>query len=89
MITGLKAPGSLQEAAGLMQEVTPLYLDEVVDHEGANAGSPPVGVHQQEGDVGLVVLHVRDHEAKANDHLLVENHHAEVGILQTLGEVNT
>lgn len=60
------------------------HLDQMVDHEGADASSPPLGMDQQEGDVGLVVLHVRNHEAKAHHHLLIEDHHAEVGVLQAL-----
>lgn len=64
------------------------HLDEMVDHEGADAGPPPLRMHQQEGDVGLVVLDVRHHETEANHHLLVEDDHAEVWVLQTLGKVH-
>ncbi len=60
------------------------YLDEMVDHEGSDAGSPPLRMNKQEGDVGLVVLHVWHHETKANHDLLIEDNNAEVGILQTL-----
>lgn len=64
------------------------YLDEMVDHEGSNPSSPPLRMDQQEGDVGLVVLHIRYHEPKTNHDLLVEGDHAEVRVLQTLGEVH-
>lgn len=60
------------------------HLDQMVDHKGADAGSPPLRMHQQEGDVGLVVLHVWHHETKANHDFLIEDHHAEVRVLQTL-----
>lgn len=56
----------------------------MVDHEGADARPPPLGMDQQEGDVGLIVLHVWHHETKANHHFLIEDDHAEVWVLQTL-----
>lgn len=61
------------------------HLDQVVNHEGPDAGPPPLGVDEQEGDVGLVVLHVRHHEAEAHHHLLVKDDDAEVRVLQALG----
>lgn len=64
------------------------HLDEMVDHEGANAGPPPLGMHQQEGDVGLVVLDVRHHETEADHNLLVEDDDAEVRVLQALRQVH-
>ena len=61
------------------------YLNQVVDHEGADAHSAPLRVDKEEGDVGLVELDVRHHEAKADHHLAVLDHHAEVRILEALG----
>lgn len=65
------------------------HLDEMVDHEGANASSPPLRMDQQKGDVGLVVFHIWHHETEANHNLFVEDDHAEVRVLQTLGQVHT
>lgn len=64
--------------------LTESHLDEMVDHEGSDAGSPPLGMDQQEGDIGLVVLHVWHHETKANHNFFIEDNHAEVWVLQTL-----
>ena len=61
------------------------YLYEVVEHEGGDAGSTPLGVRKDERYVRLVVLDVRHHERKADDALPVENDTAEVWILETLG----
>lgn len=60
----------------------------MVDHEGSDASPPPLGMHQQEGDVGLVVLDVWHHEAKTNHNLLVEDDNTEVRVLQTLRQVH-
>lgn len=59
-------------------------LDQMVDHEGADASSSPLGVNQQEGDIGLVVLHVWNHETKTNHHFFIQGNHAEIRVLQTL-----
>ena len=61
----------------------------MVDHECSDPSPPPLGMHQQEGDVGLVVLHVRHHEPKADHHLLIKDHYAEVWVLETLREIHT
>ena len=45
---------------------TDLY--EMVEHEGGDAGSSPLWVCKDEGDVGFIVLHVRHHEGKGHLH---------------------
>ena len=45
------------------------YLYEVIQHEGGDACPAPLGVCEDEGDVGLVILDVRHHEGEANDEL--------------------
>lgn len=60
----------------------------MVDHEGADAGPPPLWMDQQEGDVGLVVLHVWNHETEADHHLLIQDDHAKVWVLEALGQVH-
>lgn len=66
----------------------PAYLDEMIDHECRNPCSSPLGVDKQKGDIGFVVLHVRNHEAKGNDDFLIKDNHAEVWILQALRQVD-
>lgn len=61
----------------------------MVNHEGGDPGSPPLGMHQQEGDVGFVIFDVRHHEAEADHHFLVQHHDAEVWVLQALRQVHT
>lgn len=48
------------------------HLDQMVQHEGGDAGLAPLGMAEDEGDVGLVVLDVRHHERKANHQLPME-----------------
>ena len=52
-------------------------LNEVVEHEGGDAGTSPLWVGEDEGDVGLVVLHIRYHEGKGHHHFPDKNtgHH--------------
>lgn len=64
------------------------HLNQMVDHKGGDPGSPPLGMHQQEGDVGFVILDIRHHEAEADHHFLIEHHDAEVRVLQALGQVH-
>lgn len=65
------------------------YLNQMVNHEGGNPGSPPLRMHQQEGDVGFIIFDIRHHEAKADHHFLIEHHNAKVRVLQALGQVHT
>lgn len=60
----------------------------MVDHEGGDPSSPPLRMHQQERDIGLVIFDIWDHEAKADHHFLIEHHNAEVWVLQTLRQVH-
>ncbi len=60
------------------------HLYEMIDHECGDTSSPPFRMHQQEGDVGLVVFHIRHHEAKTDDNFLIKHHHAEVWVLKAL-----
>lgn len=59
-------------------------LNEMVDHECGDTSSPPFRMHQQEGDVGLVVFHIRHHEAKTDHDFLVKHHHTEIWVLEAL-----
>lgn len=63
-------------------------LNQMVDHERGNPCSPPLRMNKQKGDVGLVVLHVRNHEAEGNNDFLIKDDNTEVWILQTLRQVN-
>lgn len=60
------------------------HLNEMVNHEGGDTSTPPFRMHQQEGDVGLVVLHIWHHEAKTDHNFLVKHHYAEVWVLEAL-----
>ena len=53
----------------------------MVHHECANARISPLGVYEQEWDVGFIELDIWYHEPKPNDNLTIEDHHAEVWIL--------
>ena len=41
------------------------YLYKVVEHEASNTSPSPLRVGEDEGDVRLVVLDIRNHESKA------------------------
>lgn len=61
------------------------HLDQVVEHEGGDAGAAPLGMREEVRHVGLVVGHVGHHEREADDQVAVEHHAAKVRILQALG----
>ena len=42
------------------------YLKKVVDHESGNASTTPLGVSEQERNVGFIVFDIGHHEGKAN-----------------------
>lgn len=57
------------------------YLDKMINHEGCNSSSPPLGVNKQKRDVSFIVFHVWHHKAKGNDNFFVKNNNTEVWIL--------
>ncbi len=58
-----------------------LYLYEMVEHEGADASPSPLGVCEDEGNICLIVLDIRNQEGKPNHKLPVQHHTAEVWVL--------
>ena len=61
-------------------------LTEMVEHELCYSYSPPLRVSEDEGDVGLAVRNVRNHEGEGHDDATVDNDATEVGILQAFGD---
>jgi hypothetical protein len=43
---------------------------------------------KQKWNVGLVVFHIRNHEAKGNDDFFIQDNNTEVWILQALRQIN-
>ena len=60
------------------------YLNQMVDHEGTDAGTSPLRMDKEKGDIGFVVFDIRNHESETDHHLTVQNHHTEVWIVEAL-----
>ena len=61
------------------------YLAEMVKHKLSDPNPPPLRVRENEGDVGLRVRDVGDHEGEGNNDATVDNDTTEVGILKAFG----
>jgi hypothetical protein len=55
----------------------------MVKHELSNPNPPPLRMREDEGDVGLRVRDVRNHEGKGYNDSTVYNNATEIGILKT------
>ena len=64
------------------------HLDEMINHEFGDAPQPPLGMHEDERDVGLRVTHVGNEKRESNHQLPIERNATEFRVLQVFRNCN-